>query len=256
MNKSTKLALLLSVSSVLGPNAATAATTGNRYGYPVLYQSDISSAEAWRLAKPGAKSNDRHRRPVIIDVRRVEEYVAGHPVGAISIPFPHVTKSPASANDNGSSSGYIGYDISVDPDVGFLANDGKDGTLPISDFVHYVESVVSDKETPIFLLCATGHRSVQAANALAKYGNYTHVRNIWEGYNGQPKYAYEGPKPKQVPSAADPSLLEFVQLDLNNDGKLDGLDRDGWAYFQALPTETKLKKKRLDFRFIDLYPLN
>ena len=232
--------------------------TGNRYGYPVLYHSEISSAQAWLQTsqnkwnefEASQDDDDEHdesghnqKKPVILDVRRIEEYVAGHPVGAFSIPFPHVTKSPAQPNDN--SNGYIGYDISVDPDVGFLAIDGKDGSLPIQGFVDYVESLFPDKDQPLYILCATGHRSVQAANALAKYGHYTQVRNIWEGYNGQPKYAYTGNKP------SDP----LIALDLNNDGLVDGNDRDGWAYFQGLPTETKLNKHRLFSPYLSLYPL-
>ena len=94
--------------------ASAEGLTGNRYGYPVLYHSEISSATAWlNVSHNGwneleAKEHDDHengesehsqKKPVILDVRRVEEYVAGHPVGAYSIPFPHVTGSPAQAND-------------------------------------------------------------------------------------------------------------------------------------------------------------
>lgn len=253
MNSFAKLGLSALATSILGLSTAFADTdtTGNRYGYPVLYKSEISAAEAWRLTS-GAKKSDSAGSPVLIDVRRVEEYIAGHPPGAYSIPFPHVTGSPKAPNDDGKTSGYIGYDISVDSDVGFLAVDGNDGTLPIQDFVSYVEQVVPDKDQPIFLLCATGHRSVQASNALAKYGHYTQVRNIWEGYNGQPKYAYSGATPKYEIDAAT-GAVKFVQLDLNNDGVLDGLDRDGWAYFQKLPTETLIKKSRIDQRYKALY---
>jgi rhodanese-related sulfurtransferase len=164
MNSLVKLGFSALTACTWGLSPAMADTTGNRYGNPVLYHSEISSAEAW-LSVSGKKTEGS---PVIIDVRRVEEYVAGHPPGAYSIPFPHVTGNPAAPDDDGSASGYIGYDISVDPDVGFLAVDGKDGTLPIQDFVSYVEQVVPDKDRPVLLLCATGHRSVQAANALAK----------------------------------------------------------------------------------------
>jgi rhodanese-related sulfurtransferase len=193
----TVLSLLASTTSAFAADAlptltSATPTTGNRYGNPTLYLSDISAAQAW-LNVTKNKDDKNGKKPVIIDVRRVEEYVVGHPVGALSIPFPHVTGSPATAND--SANGYIGYDISVDPEVGFLATDGKDGVLPIDDFVNHVKRFVKDKNQPIYLLCATGHRSVQAANALAKYGNYTQVRNIWEGYTGQPKYAYTGALP-------------------------------------------------------------
>jgi hypothetical protein len=70
------------------------------------------------------------------------------------------------------------------------------------------------------------------------------VKNIWEGYNGQPKYAYTGAAPTQP----------LVQLDLNNDGVLDGKDRDGWAYFQGLPTESKLNDELIFQPYLSLYP--
>ncbi len=229
--------------------ALSVETTGNRYGNPALYLSDISASKAWRNVNT---KDENGKKPVIIDVRRVEEYLNGHPVGAFSIPFPHVTGSPTEAND---STDYVGYDISVDSDVGFLATDGLDGTLPIADFIAHVEKFFPDKDQPIYLLCATGHRSVQAANALVKYGNYTQVKNIWEGYTGQPKYAYTGAFPTLAPldetlTASDvPELktkdVKFVQLDLNNDGLFDNNDKDGWAFYQGLPTETKLNKKRV-----------
>jgi rhodanese-related sulfurtransferase len=248
---SSKTLLAGLVGSLAISTAMAEGLTGNRYGYPVLYESEISAASAWlhtsqnkwNKAKPHAPGigDIKNKKPVILDVRRIEEYVAGHPPGAYSIPFPHVTGSPSEAND---ATDYIGYDISVDPEVGFLAADGKDGTLPIEDFVAYVESVFPDKEQPLYILCATGHRSVQAANALAKYGHYTHVKNIWEGYNGQPKYAYTGPEPTQP----------LIQLDLNNDGQLDNDDKDGWAYFQGLPTETKIKKKLIFKPYQSRYP--
>ena len=256
MKKWTTTALMGGVAALLSMGTASADTTGNRYGYPVLYHSDISSAKAWLdasakrpLVVPSSENpKGKKLKPVIIDVRRIEEYVAGHPPGSVSIPFPHVTGSPAKANDN--TNGYIGYDISVDPDVGFLAAEGKDGTLPIQEFVDYVSAQFPDKDQPLYLLCATGHRSVQAANALAKYGKYTQVRNIWEGYNGQPKYAYTGPLPTVKIVDGKP---EFIQLDLNNDGKFDNNDKDGWAYYQGLPTETKLVKKRLYQPYLDRY---
>jgi rhodanese-related sulfurtransferase len=226
------IALLLGTA---GP--AQAEPSGNRYGYPVLYKSDVSSAAAWDLINKGGKP-----KPVIIDVRRVEEYAAGHPKGAYSVPFPHITGSPTAPNQETAT--YIGYDITVDPEVGFLAATGNDGIHPIQEFVDYVSQLFANKNTPILLLCATGHRSVQAANALAKYGAFTNVRNIWEGYNGQPKYAYTGDKP----------TIPLVQLDLNNDDVLDGKDRDGWAYFQNLPRDNDIRLDKIDQRYLNLYP--
>ncbi|MBM3203211.1 rhodanese-like domain-containing protein [Candidatus Woesearchaeota archaeon] len=253
--KSVRVWGLVGVLAGLSVSAsALAEITGNRYGLnPVLYPSEISAAEAWQSA---ARSLTTKNGPIILDVRRVEEYVAGHPVGAYSVPFPHVTKSPTVPNDDGlsSGSGYIGYDITVDEEVGFLAEGSKDGTLAIQDFVSSVSSLIPDRDRPIYLLCATGHRSVQAANALVKYGQYTRVRNIWEGYNGQPKYAYQGSEPQYT---LDPATgkAAFVPLDLNHDGVLDNQDKDGWAYYQKLPTETVLRKSRIDKRYISLYGL-
>ncbi len=257
MKQSLTNAILVALGAMTVTSASANPSTGNRYGFPVLYHSEISSARAWLDAsnnrwneleakdqddRVSSESDHSQKKPVILDVRRIEEYAAGHPVGAYSIPFPHVTGSPSEAND---STDYIGYDISVDPEVGFLLdNTAKDGTLSIQSFVDYVESVFPDKDQPLYLLCATGHRSVQAANALAKYGHYTNVRNIWEGYNGQPKYAYTGATPTQP----------LVALDLNNDGKVDGNDRDGWAYYQGLPTETELSEPRLFSPYRYLYP--
>lgn len=255
MNHNLTSSVLL-VIGALSVTIAQADTTGNRYGFPVLYKSEISSAKAWLDVSQSSRHDDNEDtenqlKPVILDVRRIEEYVAGHPVGAYSIPFPHVTGTPSKHND---STNYIGYKITVDPvEVGFLATDGKDGTLSIQSFVDYVESKFPNKDQPLYLLCATGHRSVQAANALAKYGHYTQIRNIWEGYNGQPKYAYTGPVPTVSEDENVEGKFNFIQLDLNNDGFLDGNDRDGWAFFQSLPTETKLDKKRLFKPYISLY---
>lgn len=246
MKNNLQSSLLIGLGFVNMALANTDDLTGNRYGYPVLYHSEISSAKAWLDVQKSHRrhdnDNDEQLKPVILDVRRIEEFVAGHPVGAYSIPFPHITGSPSEADD---STDYIGYDISADPEVGFLLDaTAKDGTLSIQSFVDYVESRFPNKDQPLYILCATGHRSVQAANALAKYGHYTNVRNIWEGYNGQPKYAYTGNKPSEP----------LIALDLNNDGLVDGNDRDGWAYFQDLPTEIKLDKKRLFKPYLTLYP--
>jgi rhodanese-related sulfurtransferase len=156
--KNIKLLAGLSLLTVSLPtfSAEEIKTTGNRYGNPTLYLSDISSAKAWYNVSKNKDENGK--KPVIIDVRRVEEYIAGHPIGALSIPFPHVTGSPAKADD--SENGYIGYNVSVDSEVGFLATDGKDGVLPIEDFVVHVNRFIKDKSQPIYLLCKTGHHEM------------------------------------------------------------------------------------------------
>jgi rhodanese-related sulfurtransferase len=231
---------------------------GNRYNLsPRLYDSEVSAAKAYLLTNHdrGNKSKDEYANAIILDVRRISEHVAGHPPGAYSIPFPHIWGSPKCANDNGvdpclgetEGSGYIGYDVSEDATIGFGDENMNDGVIPIIEFVEYVESVIRDKDTPILTLCATGYRSVQAANALVTYGGYNKVRNIWEGFNGQPKYAYAGNQ-IAVDENGDP-----VALDLNNDGVVDGNDRDGWNFYQELPVSTKIHPKRIDRDFADLY---
>jgi len=51
-------------------------TTGNRYGYPVLYQSEISSAKAWLDVSDKSHDDKKYgedhdfKKPVIFDVRR------------------------------------------------------------------------------------------------------------------------------------------------------------------------------------------
>jgi rhodanese-related sulfurtransferase len=48
-------------------------------------------------------------------------------------------------------------------------------------FVAQVSEVVTDKNTPILLLCRSGVRSLEAANLLEQNG-YTHLINILEGF--------------------------------------------------------------------------
>ena len=223
------------------------ADLGNRYGLPQIYHSEISAAEANLMMKHmgehGGHHGKKHQKPVIIDVRRISEYVAGHPPKAYNIPFPHVDGSANQPND---ATGYIGYDLSGNPDICFVpgCDDGtnNDGTLLPSDFVDYVQSLFPDKNTPILTLCRTGYRSVQAANLLTRAG-YTNVRNIWEGFVGQPKYVYDGGAVR----------MPLEQLDLNHDSVFDDADKDGWAGFQGLPTSTKIKRNRIFSPYSDLY---
>lgn len=137
------------------------AIAGNRYDLPRLYLSEISVAKAFLLTSydRGNVDQDVSANGVIIDVRTVEEYKAGHPKFAINIPYPRIHARPGDPN-------YIAQD-------------------PVQ-FVDDVVAAFPDKETPIFTLCRTGYRSVLAANLLAEAG-YTHVRNIWQGFVGRTK---------------------------------------------------------------------
>jgi len=233
----------------LGTTTGGVATAdlGNRYGLPQIYQSEISAAEANALTSHdrGNKTGNEYANAVIIDVRRVSEHVAGHPPGAYSVPFPHIDGSPSEPND---STGYIGYDLTGNPLICYTAgcDDGtnNDGTLNPEDFVAYVESLFPDKDTYILTLCRTGYRSVQAANLLTDAG-YKHVRNIWEGFVGNYKYAYD--------DATGTVKVPLEQLDLNHDGKFTDADKDGWSNFQGLPTTTKLNPQRIFKPYSYLY---
>jgi len=218
----------------IGINAAVADDTplpANRYELPKNYDSEISAAEAYSnaIADPerwgkshGHGNTINGKRPVIVDVRSIPEYVAGHPEGAYNIPYPFIVQDCSTLTPDGACTG---------PGDKTPQND--------EDFVAAVELAVPDKDTPIYTLCRTGHRSVLAANLLTADG-YNHVRNIWQGFVGQTKVDYflNGP------------------LDLNHDGQITDEDRDGWRYYQHLPYSTKLLPQLLYQPYVYLYYKN
>lgn len=180
---------------------------GSRYDLPRDYLSEISSAKAYL--------NMNTEQSVLIDVRRLREYAAGHPEKAFNVPFPHLV----GRNDQ---------DESV--------------------FYWAVHNIVGGKsDTPIMTLCRTGFRSVLAGNILANpnaYGidgpAFTNVRNIWEGFVGRYKEAN-----------IDGHTVPDSFLDLNNNDVLDedvgdaNPDKDGWRNYQELPWNTRLHVNRV-----------
>jgi rhodanese-related sulfurtransferase len=199
---------------------------GNRYNIERYYHSEISAAEAYqKLVHTGwlNKTQMHGGKPVLVDVRSMEEYAAGHPVASYNIPYPRVCSS-------------------CDPQ---------------SEATFYWEvynTVKGDTERLIMTLCRTGKRSVLGGNVLANPAEYgidgpafTNVRNIWEGYVGQYKYAYAGGT-----IMLDTNGEPFA-LDLNNNGTMDSdvadvyeerkdanPDKDGWRNFQKLPWTNKI----------------
>ncbi|MGZ8215911.1 rhodanese-like domain-containing protein [Methylomagnum sp.] len=86
---------------------------------------------------------------VLVDVRDPVEFsFVGHPVGAVNIPWKFA------------------------PDM-----------RPNPEFVEQVRRVAPDAGTPVFLLCRSGQRSLDAANALAAAG-YKNLVNIEAGFEG------------------------------------------------------------------------
>lgn len=210
MNKIRFKILIGACFAALLASANSVFAEGSRYDLPRSYQSEISSAKAYLQMKT--------EEAVLVDVRRLREYAAGHPEKAFNIPYPHIVAS----NDQ-----------------------------DISTFYWAVHALVGGKtDTPVMTLCRTGYRSVLAGNILsdpAAYGidgpAFTHVRNIWEGFVGRYKEAN-----------ADPGNY----LDLNNNDVLDvdvadvfshtsdaNPDKDGWRNYQELPWNTKLHVNRV-----------
>jgi len=190
---------------------------------------------------------------VLIDVRRLREYRAGHPYAvdgpvqthAYNVPFQHKIAS----NDQTPADLYWG----------------------VHDIV--INQLGGDPATPVTTLCRTGFRSVLAGNILANpaaYGiagpAFTNVRNIWEGFIGRYKEANVDPlETDSLHAVGQTSLvgtdmkgvvaslfaheaLHHMYLDLNNNDALDSdtadvcadtrdmnPDKDGWRNYQQLP---------------------
>ena len=218
--------LALGVAGLTPTYAGDTPLLSNRYELPRNYQSEISAAEAYLKAVVHREHDEdrnehkhKNKQPLILDVRSIPEHVAGHPKGAYNIPYP-----------------YIVQDCSALTPDGACAGPGPKVMQPDADFVAAVEQAIPDKDTPIYTLCRTGHRSVLAANLLTAAG-YKNVRNIWQGFVGQTKVDYylNGP------------------LDQNHDGVITDEDRDGWRYYQHLPYTKQLIPSRLFQPYLYLY---
>lgn len=188
----------------------------NRSGNCGYYHSEISPARAFvdTVAKRGKWGNPQ-QQPVILDVRSLAEYKAGHPEHSYNVPFPYIHQY---CDEQGRS-----------PDGACIRGIA---TLPQDPnaFVQYVEQLIPDKNTPIYTLCRTGVRSVNAGNLLTDRG-YTNVRNVWEGFVGVNLTA---------PRLQADGTRKVEPVDLNHDGVLDDQDKNGWRYHQDLPYDTRM----------------
>lgn len=87
---------------------------------------------------------------ILLDVRDPLEFnLIGHPIGAVNIPWKFAP-----------------------------------GWTPNPDFLAQVRQHIPNPETPVYVLCRSGQRSWDAANALAAAG-YTRLANIEEGFEGK-----------------------------------------------------------------------
>ena len=221
------------------------------------YKSEISPARAFAdtVATRG-KWGEPSRQPVIIDVRSTPEYRAGHPEHAYNAPYPFIYQACKDWSPNKDQYGNVIPDGNPDNDRspdGACILGGAKIAQPDADFAEYVKKLIPNKDTPIYTLCRTGHRSVGAAHILADAG-YTNVRNIWEGFVGlylpttHFKLDANGNK-IEVAKLDTPNVLfedgkyyrtEPGFADLDHDGALTDNDKNGWRYHQELPYDTRL----------------
>jgi rhodanese-related sulfurtransferase len=215
------------ITSILATSAGSALADGNRYNIERYYHSEISAAQAYKKLNRNRsyKENNKHeRRPILVDVRSLEEYAAGHPTGSYNIPYPRLCS-------------------------------GCDPQPEATFYWEVYKTVKGNTDRLVMTLCRTGKRSVTGGNVLANPSEYgidgpafTNVRNIWEGFVGQYKYAYDGGT-----IMLDTNNEPFA-LDLNNNGMMDvdtadiyaeredaNPDKDGWRNFQKLPWTTKIR---------------
>ncbi len=247
----TKTAVCASIAiSFTAASVAFADATGNRYSLPRYYHSEISAAETYMSA---VLNDARYEEGIIIDVRAVQEYEGnwsdgnpGHPEFAYNIPFPHVYGRPS----------WPGYEAQEPQDFYDAMEELRD-------------QLGLDYDANIYTLCRTGYRSVLAANILSSsdYGTpFTNVRNIWQGYVGRYKpqvvYTSDGEviardgdgknvtvvtrftKDGEVivnegnNGKGEGNTSSVVYMDLDNDGEIEGDDKDGWSEYQGLPVTT------------------
>jgi rhodanese-related sulfurtransferase len=244
MNRKTNITILGAIIAVVLSATVSAdgvpLADGNRYySLPRAYKSEISVSEAYLAMEHSKdfKNTPGQAKPVLIDVRSLREYASGHPEDAYNVPYPTVSG--------------LGGDAAQDP---------------LHLYWEVYRIVNGRMDTPIMTLCRTGHRSVLAGNILADPEDYglkgmnlkpfTNVRNIWEGFVGQPKYAFRtGTDQIELDVNNDGVVDGPYQLDLNNDGVLNSdtadvytetkdanPDKDGWRNFAGLPWSTKIQK--------------
>lgn len=252
------------------PSIPPDTNTGNRYTLERAYeQGDISAAKTYLEAVLDGVLT-------IIDVRDVTEYTRGHPEGAYSAPFPRIYRDCTgnARTDDGACA------------QGTDASEGQDPEV----FYDWVDNLFADKTQAIATLCRTGFRSVLAANILsdpktyvcdAKYSDnpsanadckdkyalagFTNVRNIWQGFVGQPMAPIQiidgtrflvGSDAYKLPKKDDPDnryRMVGQDLDLDNDGDVDADDKDGWRYHQGLPYSTERIEELLYTPYADCY---
>ena len=88
---------------------------------------------------------------VYVDVRSEQEFADGHPAGALNIPIFHIDSATGQPTPN-------------------------------PQFMDVVEATIS-KDVPVYVGCASGQRSFQAASIMRSAG-YERVTNVQGGFSG------------------------------------------------------------------------
>lgn len=238
---------------------------GNRYFYERYYAGEISSARTFleAVVKQG-RWVDRSDPLTIVDVRDASEFRAGHPEGAVHIPFPRIYQT-CNENPDDPSDTVV---RSVDGGACLYGRNTKGTSASMSRESLFLafEARFPDKSARYALLCRTGSRSVRAGNILAnpeKYlgpsyagRGYSQVYNIWEGFVGLPINPVQvgtglviGESDKVEAIILDNDFeaygFEAYKLDVNNDGVVDLFDYDGWRFHQGLPYVTRMLPRAL-----------
>lgn len=121
---------------------------------PLPYTGEVTAQEAWDMLREDAMA-------ALVDVRSQPEW------GFVGIPdLTSLSKQPV----------YLSWRLYPGMDV-------------YSHFLEKLQLALPDKETPIFFLCRTGGRSLDAACAAANAG-YRYAFNVTDGFEG-PKDAAE-----------------------------------------------------------------
>jgi rhodanese-related sulfurtransferase len=222
------IATMVAGACVLGMSLPTQALdpagNGNRRNQPREYKAEVSVAKVFAntVAATG-KWGKPSEPPVIIDVRSVPEYAYGHIEKAHNVPYPFIMQYCDSGDGI-----YTGTNPGRNAEGGCKDSAATRLAQQKADFQQAVLALVPDKKRPVYTLCATGTRSIGAANALKEAG-YENVYNIWEGFSGL--YWNDNSGPDSSPGN--------WPLDFNNDGVITDLDKDGWKY-QGLPVDMRL----------------
>ena len=204
-----------------------------------IYKGEVSISKAYVDTVVNRKPWGRKllKQAVLLDVRSIPEYKAGHPENSYNVPYPFIYQECEKRQPDGA-----------------CIKGGTRIPQPAEDFVSYVEKIVPNKNTPIYTLCRTGVRSVGAANRLTEAG-YKNVYNIWEGFVGVLLKApfYVRDESGNVVYEDDKPLTESLEVDLNHDGELTDADKNGWKYHGDLPYTKRLRPHLIYRPYVSYY---